>query len=242
MKPNELLNINKRPGDKSNSLSKTTVAQVFRDIAALKNTPVTEALNVLIETLTEQDIKNIQALFDRHRFPDKSIQFHRLSNYNNYTLSGLNAAAQSVLLLLIRAMSQDNYVSVPVPIICREAGVTEKTCRQALLQLRHAGIIAQVTAAVRHMPAIYIVDPRLCAAGKSVSHADITIYLNAQKADAEYKASATDALTTQYQHTITHIKDSENTTRKRGIGQLIEKTKKTKGSASAIDTSKPKDK
>lgn len=239
MKPTDLLNINPRPGDKPNSVSKTTVAQVFRDIAALKNASATEALNALIETLSEQDIKNIQVLFDRHRFPDKSIQFHRLNNYNNYVLSGLSAAAQSVLLLLIRTMSQDNYVSVPVPIICREAGVTEKTCRQALLQLRRAGIIAQVAAAVRHMPAVYIVDPRLCAAGKSVSHADITIYLDAQKTDAEYKATATDALTTQYQHTITHIKDNKNTTRKRGIGQLIEKTK---GSASASDTSKPKDK
>lgn len=235
MKPSDVLNISKRPGDKPNSVSGTTVAQVFRDIAALKNTPATEALNTLIETLSEQDIKNIQALFDRHRFPDKSIQFHRLSNYNNYTLSGLSAAAQSVLLLLIRTMSQDNYVSVPVPVICREAGVTEKTCRQALLQLRRTGIIAQVTAAVRHMPAVYIVDPRLCAAGKSVSNGDITIYLDAQKADAEYKASAADALTTQYQHTITHIKNDENT-RKRGIGQLIEKTK---GSASAAGTSKP---
>lgn len=239
MKPTDLLNINPRPGDKPNSVSKTTVAQVFRDIAALKNTSATEALNALIETLSEQDIKDIQTIFDRHRFPDKSIRFHRLSNYNNYILSGLSAAAQSVLLLLIRTMSQDNYVAVPVPVICREASVTEKTCRQALLQLRHAGVIAQITAAVRHMPAVYIVDPRLCAAGKVASYADITLFLDAREKDAEYKrASTTDALTTQYQHTITHIKDDEGT-RKRGIGQLIEKTK---GSASATDTSKPKDK
>lgn len=217
MQRRELLDTNTK---KPNKAAKTTIAQIFRDLIALKVQPVTDAVNALIDVLDVQNILDAQDLFDRHRFPDKTIRFHRLANYDNYTLSGLNAAAQAILFLFVRAMSQDGYVAIPVTTICKDTGLTEKTCRQALIQLRQAGIIAQTAAPVRHMPAIYAIDPNLICAGKAASYNDIKAFNDALKTDGQYKPSnGQKRLTARYRHTITHIKSND---RQYGIGQLVE--------------------
>lgn len=217
MKRHELLDTNTK---KPNKAAKTTIAQIFRDLIALKVQPVTDAVDALVDVLDVQNILDAQDLFDRHRFPDKTIRFHRLANYDNYILSGLNAAAQAILFLFVRVMSQDGYVAVPVTTICKETGLTEKTCRQALTQLRQAGVIAQTAAPVRHMPAIYAIDPKLICAGKAASYADIAAFDNARKADGQYKPlNGQKRATARYKHTITHIKGDN---RQYGIGQLVE--------------------
>lgn len=217
MQRHELLNTNSKKPSKA---AKTTVAQILRDLIALKIQPVTDAVNALVDSLDVQNVLDVQIAFDRHRFPDKTIRFHRLSNYDNYTLSGLTTAAQAILFLFVRVMSQDGYVAIPVTTICKDTGLTEKTCRQALIQLRQAGVIAQTAAAVRHMPAIYAIDPRLVCAGKAASYGDIKTFNDALKADGQYKPlNGQKRLTARYRHTITHIKNGD---RQYGIGQLVE--------------------
>lgn len=216
MQRRELLDTNT---EKPSKAAKTTVAQIFRDLISLKVQPVTDAVNALIDILDVQNVLDTQTLFDRHRFPDKSIRFHRLANYSNYTLSGLTTAAQAILFLFTRAMSQDGYVAISVTTICQDVGLTEKTCRQALMQLRQAGVIAQTAAPVRHMPAIYAIDPQLVCAGKA-SRGDIKAFNDALKADGQYKPlNGQKRVTARYRHTITRIKSDD---RQYGIGQLVE--------------------
>lgn len=164
----------------------STVAQILKDIVGLRIPQLKIDIQELLSHMTPEDIATADDVYRRHRYPSRVITFHKLSNYDNYNLSGLTPAAQAVLFLFCRCVSQDNYVAIPIPVICQEIGVVDKTARQSIQLLRMAGIIALARPAARHMPAVYIVDPALICAGKTPSEADIKTFTDARSADELY--------------------------------------------------------
>lgn len=164
----------------------STVAQILKDIVGLRIPQLKNDVQTLLSHMSPDDIATADDVYRRHRYPSRTITFHRLTNYDNYNLSGLTPAAQAVLFLLCRCVSQDNCVAIPVPVICQEVGVVDKTARQSLQLLRMAGIIALARPAARHMPAVYIVDPVLICAGKAPSESDIKVFTDTRDADELY--------------------------------------------------------
>jgi hypothetical protein len=164
----------------------STVAQILKDIVGLRIPQLKDDVQTLLSHMKPEDIAAADDVYRHHRYPSRAITFHRLSSYDSYNLSGLTPAAQAVLFLFCRCISQDNCVAIPVPVICQEIGVVDKTARQSIQLLRMAGIIALTRPAARHMPATYVVDPALICAGKAPSESDIKAFTNARDADELY--------------------------------------------------------
>lgn len=164
----------------------TTVVQVLKDIVGLRIPKLAEDVKQLLADMTVQDITTAEDVYKRHRYPNTKITFGRLSTYDNYALHGLTPTAQAVLFLFCRCSSQDNYVAVSVPAVCREVGIVDKTARQAIQLLRMSGVIALARPAVRHMPAVYMLDPELMCSGKPATEADKKLFARIRDNDKLY--------------------------------------------------------
>lgn len=163
-----------------------TVVQVLKDIIKLRIPKLTEDVKQLLTDITVQDITAAEDIYKRHRYPNTRITFGRLSTYDNYALCGLTPTAQAILFLLCRCVSQDNYVAVSIPAVCKEVGIVDKTARQSMQLLRMSGVIALARPAVRHMPAVYMLDPELMCSGKPATEADKKLFARIRDNDKLY--------------------------------------------------------
>ena len=76
------------------------------------------------------------------------------------------------MLLMLQCSSQDNLVSISIPIMCNICRFSDKTCKNAIKELIAAHLIALYRPSSRHVSNIYLINPDLIAAGKPPTQND----------------------------------------------------------------------
>lgn len=143
-------------------------------------------IDALLDKITPKEVRAIDAINMSHRYPEKRITFNRLTRYNAY-IEGLTSSAQAVLLLMLQCSSQDNLVSISIPIMCNICRFSDKTCKNAIKELIAAHLIALYRPSSRHVSNIYLINPDLIAAGKPPSQNDREEFYNMYGKDTQSK-------------------------------------------------------
>lgn len=107
---------------------------------------------------------NLQAKWDAHHYPERSITFTRMTIADQYML--LSDTALRVLILMGLRSHQSGLIQISRADLCALTGLKETAIKSAIKTLTEHGCIAVKVPAIRHTPPIYEVNKKLFAQGK----------------------------------------------------------------------------
>lgn len=107
---------------------------------------------------------NLQAKWDAHHYPERSITFARMTIADEYML--LPDTALRVLILIGLRSHQSGLIQISRADLCALTGLKETAIKSAIKTLTECACIAVKVPAIRHTPPIYEINSKIFAKGK----------------------------------------------------------------------------
>lgn len=113
-------------------------------------------------------MKSADDIFDSHRYPDKSVTFCKLANFNkNQIILNLSDGACKLLMFFIQVMSNDNCLEVNQSGLSNLFHITRKTLSKLIKELEEAGCISKIVNRSKLRGNIYIINSEISRVGNN---------------------------------------------------------------------------